>query len=185
MSETFEGIIVAPPFMPLHWYWKAEDGRIFSSERELVVGESDADYVAWVGDGRLPTEWPRDGAGAQTDAALQDVLTPYGLTVGLETFAAKYRQQIEDEGFSADGVDYRSDSRTVAMILIAGLADEDTFLIAADGSIKKLNRERVESVVKALHAMIRKSVQRYEKALAAIKAGGAKNKQQVIDIFRA
>ncbi|OYX14829.1 MAG: hypothetical protein B7Z15_02625 [Rhizobiales bacterium 32-66-8] len=35
-----------------------------------------------------PTPWPRDDEGAQTDAALQEVLAPYGLACWPETLAS-------------------------------------------------------------------------------------------------
>lgn len=66
---------------PANNYWKAEDGRIFSSAKIALVEESDLDFVAWLAAGYPPTLWPRDTQGAQTSAALQDVLTPYGLYV--------------------------------------------------------------------------------------------------------
>lgn len=56
------------------WYWKRDDGAIWSSKLGRLLTSSDSDPEVW-------TRWPRDEAGAQTDAALQDVLTPYGLTM--------------------------------------------------------------------------------------------------------
>lgn len=184
MSETFQGIIVPPPYMPYHWFWKADDGRVYASERELIVDETDADYIAWT-ETRLPTPWPRDDAGAQTDAALQAVLDEYGLTVALDTFAARYFDQVLGEGFSVDGIDYAYDARTRDMILLTGLHHDGGQLIAKDGSVQKLDQGALEKVISELHAMIEKNVERYGKALQAVKAGKAKNKQQVIDIFKA
>ncbi|UPK03091.1 hypothetical protein [Bradyrhizobium sp. 170] len=69
---------------PYDWYWKAEDGRIYSSKRQTNVTDTDADLLSWCGEGddaAVPQFWPRDDAGAQTDAALQAVLDPYGLTI--------------------------------------------------------------------------------------------------------
>jgi hypothetical protein len=54
------------------WYWLADDGRVFTSARRLTVDESDASYQAFIG-GAMATPWPRDDAGNQTDAALQQV----------------------------------------------------------------------------------------------------------------
>lgn len=185
MSEAFQGIIVPPPYMPYHWYWKAEDGRVFASERELIVDEADADFIAWTEGGRLPTEWPRDDAGVQTNAALQDVLTPYGLTVALETFAASYLDEALAEGFTVDGIDYAYDQRTRDMILIAGLHHDGAQLIAKDGSVHKLDQPALEKVIDELQAMIEHHVGNYGKALEAVKSGKAKSKQQVVDIFKA
>jgi len=65
-------------FDPDHWYWQATDGRLYSSRAQALVQESDEAYVAW----RylwLPTPWPKDVAGEQTDEALAEVLEGYGL----------------------------------------------------------------------------------------------------------
>lgn len=65
---------------PKDWYWVADDGRIFSSRAQSSVGEDDAEFVSW-SENRVPTPWPRDDAGEQTDAALNAVLAPYGSSV--------------------------------------------------------------------------------------------------------
>ena len=72
-----------PNFNARNWYWKADD-RLFSSSSGKLVNQDDADYLAWC-ESFMPTTWPRDDDGAQTDTALQDVLTPYGLTVSAQT----------------------------------------------------------------------------------------------------
>lgn len=72
---------MAPVFSPTDWYWRAEDGRLFSSAAATTVKDSDAAFKSWSERGNLPTAWPRDDAGMQTDAALAEVLAPYGLTM--------------------------------------------------------------------------------------------------------
>lgn len=73
--------MIIPEYNPLDWYWAAEDGRLFASARATSVQPSDKEFAAWKASGRAPTAWPRDDAGAQTDAALQEVLAPYGISV--------------------------------------------------------------------------------------------------------
>ena len=73
------------------WYWLADDGRLYASARQVIVDESDADYIAWQAANTTATSWPRDLAGEQTDAALQDVLTPYNLFVDLTAYTAYAR----------------------------------------------------------------------------------------------
>lgn len=63
------------------WYWKADDGRIWSSKTRALMQESDQAYVDWLV-GHLPSEWPRDATGSQTDAALQAVFDSYNIVVG-------------------------------------------------------------------------------------------------------
>jgi hypothetical protein len=64
---------------PDAWFWRAEDGRIYSAAAGTLVGEDDPALAAFVDAGKSPTSWPRDEAGAETGAALWAVLAPYGL----------------------------------------------------------------------------------------------------------
>lgn len=82
-------------FNPHAWFWLAEDGRVFDSARALIVDNEDAAYAAWVADGGRATPWPRDDADDQTDAALQDVLTPYGMFIGLDGLKAMLRDRVD------------------------------------------------------------------------------------------
>lgn len=79
---------------PNDWYWLALDGRLFSSARGEIVPLTDAEYLAWR-DINLPTPWPRDDVGDQTDAALQEVLTPYGIHVSLDTLKIALKAKID------------------------------------------------------------------------------------------
>ncbi|WP_316168974.1 MULTISPECIES: DUF4376 domain-containing protein [unclassified Bradyrhizobium] len=69
------------------WYWMRDDGSIFSSAKGEIVSESDPDFVAWTSAGGSPSNWPRDAQGSQTTAALQEVLTPYGLFADMVAYA--------------------------------------------------------------------------------------------------
>ena len=62
-----------------NWYWLATNGRIYSSSQQAIITEKDKDFVAWKEAGNLPTPWPKDVDGKETDAALAAVLAPYGL----------------------------------------------------------------------------------------------------------
>ena len=66
-------------YTPLNWYWRAEDGRIYSSAKQAIITEKDKDFVAWQQSGNWPTPWPKDDEGKETDEALVEVLAPYGL----------------------------------------------------------------------------------------------------------
>ncbi|MET3995990.1 hypothetical protein ABID65_007662 [Bradyrhizobium sp. S3.9.2] len=70
-------------YTPLTWYWKADDGRVFASERQLIVDETDAGYLDFITAGP-PSEWPPDAAGVQTDQALQDLVDDLEIKVGGE-----------------------------------------------------------------------------------------------------
>ncbi|PYE87390.1 hypothetical protein [Phyllobacterium leguminum] len=80
---------------PYDWYWRADDGRVFSSARQAIVDADDEEYLGWRNDARQPTPWPLDDAGQQTDAALQAVLTPFGLYVGLAEAKAGHKAAVD------------------------------------------------------------------------------------------
>lgn len=84
-------------FDPKDWYWAAEDGRIFSSAREAFVEDNDdAEFQAWTALGNAPTPWPRDNDGVQSDAALDDVLLPYGIHTTLAVLKAETIARINE-----------------------------------------------------------------------------------------
>ncbi|MEH2565311.1 hypothetical protein [Bradyrhizobium sp. AZCC 2289] len=71
-------------YMPRHWWWLADDGRLFSSENVTITDVSDPKYIAWQGTDQPVAEaqiWPRDSTGAQTTASMQAVMDEYGITV--------------------------------------------------------------------------------------------------------
>ena len=72
-------ILASSPFMPAAWYWKAGDGRLYGSKGNALVPASDSAFAAWSAGGNVPTVWPQDDAGAQTNASLSAVLTGFGL----------------------------------------------------------------------------------------------------------
>jgi len=69
------------PYVGQDWYWKTDDGKVYSSKANALVAEDDETYTEWIADGGMTTRWPVDDAGDQTVPALQWVLTPYGITV--------------------------------------------------------------------------------------------------------
>jgi hypothetical protein len=70
--------------MPKFWFWLADDGRLYGSEKELITDVTDPDYIAWQGTDDPVAEaqiWPRDDTGAQTPNSMLAVMTLYGKTV--------------------------------------------------------------------------------------------------------
>lgn len=65
-------------FDPTDWYWKAADGRIFSSAARSTASATDPAFTAWLEDGNTPATWPMDANDNQTSAALADTLDRYG-----------------------------------------------------------------------------------------------------------
>ena len=66
-------------YTPSNWYWLATDGRIYSSAKQAIISEKDKDFVNWKEAGNLPTPWPKDDEGKETDDALAAVLAASGL----------------------------------------------------------------------------------------------------------
>ncbi len=70
-----------PSWSVMDWFWKASDGRIYSSKRNALVYSYDSAYLAFVTQHGGCTPWPLDASGVQTTAAMQAVMTPYGVTL--------------------------------------------------------------------------------------------------------
>lgn len=85
---------------PLDWYWLADDGRLYSSRHQSVVKADDSGYEAWLKEGRVPTRWPVDDAGAQTNSSLLDVISAYDLVIGESALDVGRRHRIN--ALSAD-----------------------------------------------------------------------------------
>jgi len=119
---------------PTAWYWLADDGRLYFSAEQALVEADDEAYLAWrETTGYVPTRWPEDDAGEQTDAALSDVLAVYGLRLwpltlkeALADYAAATRWQVETGGIVVGGIGVATDDRSKLMITGARIkADAD------------------------------------------------------------
>jgi hypothetical protein len=80
----FDFQLRGPVYNPLDWYWKSDNGRIYSSAQEKIVAENNPQYQAWTGGLeriRVPTRWPRDVDGNETVEALREVVAAYGKQV--------------------------------------------------------------------------------------------------------
>jgi hypothetical protein len=64
-------------YNPANWYWDGPLG-VFSSARGKIVPANDPAYEAWAAT-NAPTPWPPNESGAQTAAALDEVLVAAGL----------------------------------------------------------------------------------------------------------
>lgn len=83
-------------FDPFNWYWLAADGRLYSSAAQSYIDADNAEYADWSGEYQA-TPWSRDAEGNQTEAALQEVLSDYGLFVGLDGMREAVLRDIDAE----------------------------------------------------------------------------------------
>ena len=83
-------------YTPTNWYWIAENGRIYSSAKQAIITSKDDDFIKWQASGYLPTPWPKDAHGQQSDAALAEVIAPFGLKLFPKTLDdVKLELQVE------------------------------------------------------------------------------------------
>lgn len=175
-------------YNPYDWYWLADDGRLYTSARQQVVAQDDATYLAWCGPAgapeRGPTRWPHDDAGLQTDAALQDVLKPYGLWVDLRGYAADKRWRVETGGITVGGVTVATDDRSKTMIMGARIkADVDPGYVVgwkgADGGFVELSAPQIIAISDAVLAHVDACFAAEAAVSAAIADGAVTTTQQV------
>jgi hypothetical protein len=81
-------------YTPENWYWIDDTGRLYSSLAESLVEEDNAAFQSWLESGNHPTPWPRDEAGDQTDTALLEVISSYGLVVAANPVDATRQKRI-------------------------------------------------------------------------------------------
>lgn len=117
-------------FNPFNWYWQAADGRIFASARQQTVDKGDAGFKAWSAVNR-PTAWPRDDDGSQTEAALQQVLKPYGLYVGLLNVKEGLKSKV-DSAAEIERLKYITPGNGQAMTYQQKVAEAQAFKAAID-----------------------------------------------------
>ncbi len=164
-------------FNPGSWYWVADDGRVFSSASSSVITEDDASFEAWKAEGNNPTRWPVDDAGSQTDASLQDVLTPYGIYVDLTAYAAAKRYTVETGGYTYDShpiaTDRESQSK-IASVAIAATVVGSSFSTewkCSDGTFFTLDEADAIAMATAIMTFVSACFAAEAAAVAEITAG--------------
>ena len=70
-------------YNPHDHYWLREDRTLYSSRLQADIHDDDVGYQAWLGQGGVPTPYPRDERGAESAAELAAVLSVYGLSLYL------------------------------------------------------------------------------------------------------
>ena len=178
-------------FDPYNWYWLADDGRVYASKRQLIVDDTDADYAAWAVNFIAPP-WPRDDAGNQTDAALQETLAPYHtLFVNLAFYTADVRWRKEQSGLTlTTGMKIKTDDRAQAKITgvyDASLVKADiiTPWHATDGRVHDMDAAEIEQMNYELLTHINNCFSISAEMLAGIEAGTITTREQIDAAFAA
>lgn len=152
---------ISPPSQfPLDWYWLADDGRLFSSSRQITVSVTDEQYITWLLNGFTATVWPRDTEGEQTSASLQEVIGQYGLWVVLEDSLENYKTVLcsnIDTAAEAERSKYSTPGAGQALTYWAKTAEAKDFLASGSGTYPLLTAEigiTAESLTAVAEAVI-------------------------------
>lgn len=83
---------------PYRWYWRADDGRIYSAKDQKLVNIDDPGYKEFISSGHYPTRWPTDtDYVTQTDETLREVIGKHNLSVTPEEMLTKYANDKHDK----------------------------------------------------------------------------------------
>ncbi|MCP3471437.1 DUF4376 domain-containing protein [Bradyrhizobium sp. CCGUVB1N3] len=175
-------------YNPTDWYWLADDGRIFSSSKQTKIASDEADYAAWSGMGGVPTAWPRDIQGNQTDRALQEVLQPYNIFVTLEAYAAYVRWTSETLSLVINGYVVGTDDRSKLMIIGArNAAGNDpqftTDWVTEDGRLVPIDARQMIDLSDGVQDHIGSCFAIYSQVKAGIDSGAITTHEQINDAF--
>jgi len=175
-------------FNPNNWYWVADDGRVFASGRQLIVDTSDPNYVASAG--MATSQWPRDEAGNQTNAALQEVLRPYNIFVDLTYYTADARQRRYAGDIIVNGLPFSTDPVSLgglnaAMLYTADKQVNDFSWKLPDGTFITLNTAQIKDLQSVVAAFGQSCFVCEDEVLTAIEAGTTTTREQVDTAFAA
>lgn len=171
------------------WYWKADDGRIYSGASGGLVPSTDADYVAFIAN-VPPNQWPRDAQGNQTNAALQEVLSTFGLFADLVSYAADARWRKEVGGITVNTIPVATDDRSKQMLMGARLAADansafSTTWVGADGNSYPLTAAQIVGLSNAVLNHVNNCFSTYSSIASGVAGGTITTRAQVDAQFAA
>lgn len=177
-------------YNPRHWYWGPyTDGRFYASAQQDFVDADDEGLAEWRARGFAPTLWPRDESGAQTTAALQDVLTPHGIFVDLAAYTADKRWRLETGGITVGGAPVRTDRESQAMIngafALAKDSPSTSILFKTAAGFASLNADAIVGIGRAVAAHVQACFAAEADVLYRINAGDISTKEQIDAAFAA
>lgn len=107
-------------FNPGNWYWVQENGSVFSSAKRKFYAQSNADFKAWLAEGNIPTQYPRDETGNQSEDELAATLLEHGVFIRPKEYAAAKRYTLETGGYVFRG--HRIATDRESRVSISGMA---------------------------------------------------------------
>lgn len=171
-------------------YWLADDGRLYSSAKQLMVSAADAGYVAWTGAGNVASAWPRDLAGEQTIEEMQNLLTPWGLFVDLPHYAESARNKTVVSDITVNGMPFATDPITVgslntAFIYTQAKTGETFSWKLPDGTWLTLDKADITALQNAVSAFGQSCFECEAIVIDGITAGTVTTHEQVDAAFAA
>jgi hypothetical protein len=175
---------------PRSFYWLAEDGRVFSGPLEQIVTTDDPGYLQFFGSGNIPTRWPMDVDGNQTEAALQQAIGPVGMFANLAYYAADVRRRKVASSITVNGLLWSTDPLTFGSLNSAYIYTQSnagaTFAWKLlDGSFITLNKADVDALHEASNAFAQNCYKCEDTTLDGIEAGTITTREQVDAAFAA
>jgi Domain of unknown function (DUF4376) len=175
-------------------YWLADDDRVYSGPLQKVIDASDPGYVAWIGAGNVAWTWPRDIGGNQTDASLQEVLTPVGMFANLTYYAANVRFNRASGGVTVTGlsaIPFLTDTvnrNTINSAWSYSQAQTGTYSVQwkmSDGSWVTLSKAQLATLNNDVSDFVEKCFACEKTTIDAVNAGTITTQAQVDSAFAA
>lgn len=171
------------------WYWRREDGSLFSSARIESVADSDPDFLAWAEDGTPVSQYPRDEAGNESVAELQRVLDAYDLHASLAAYQAKVRYGAEIRGVTVEvggepvPVSTRREDRDglgqTMLAILGGLRADGASFKFADGVSRPATNAEMQVAIATAFGHVQAAFDTETTVLADIAAGTIATKAEV------
>jgi hypothetical protein len=171
------------------WFWLADDGRVFSSERGLIVDTSDAAYIEFISV-QSAAPWPRDANGNQTELSLQAALAPLGIGISLLSYADQALFARRHNGFVYEGdlIDTRPDASEILIhARLAVMVDPlwTTPYVNTEGEIVTIGETEIMAVSSAMLNFWRDCLAAYATVKLGIIGGTITTKEQIDAAFLA
>lgn len=177
-------------WIPAYHFWLADDARVYASATQTITTDADSDYAAWIANGNTAASWPRDDAGNQTDASMQDVVGPLGQFVNLKYYAADARFRKASGGASIGGKPYLTDPvsrNTVASAHDYAVANPGhiTDWKLADGTFIQLDEPGLAHVLQQMATFVQACFTCESNTTAGVDGGSITTRAQVDAAFAA